>query len=150
MNPFLVAFLALGAVLVVLLVMGGLEKIGIIGELGRWHPVALAAMTGAMTGFLCSIFVVAPIFLSLLLGGFALLALHYRGEGRWPELGLLLIACGAVLAILWGSVVVLTAAGTRADVDTGLTVPVFFGAGVLILSLGAATLVLRPGRPTPE
>lgn len=150
MNPFLVAFLALAAALVVLLVMGGLEKIGIIGELGRWHPVALAAVTGAMTGFLCSIFVVAPIFLSLLLGGFALLALHYRGEGRWPELGLLLIACGSVLAILWGSVVVLTAAGMRADVDTGLTVPVFFGAGVLILSLGAATLVLRPGRPTPE
>jgi hypothetical protein len=62
----------------------------------------------------------------------------------------MLIACGAVLAILWGSVVVLTTAGMRTDVDTGLTVPVFFGVGVLILSLGAATLVLRPGRPTPE
>jgi hypothetical protein len=150
MNPFLVAFLALAAAFVLLLGIGALEKIGTVGGLPRWHPVALAAVAGAMVGFLCSIFVVAPIFLSLLLGGFALLALHYRGEGRWPELGALLLACGAVLAILWGSVVVLTAAGMRTDVDTGLTVPVFFGAGVLILSLGAATLVLRPGRPTPE
>jgi hypothetical protein len=150
MNPFLVAFLALCAVLAVLLVIGGLEKVGIIGELPRWHPVALAAACGALIGFLCSIFVVAPIFLSLLLGGFALLALHYRGDGRWPELGSMLVACGAVLAILWGSIVVLTVAGMRTDVDTGLTVPVFFGVGVLILSLGAATLVLRPGRPTPE
>lgn len=150
MNPFLVLFLVLGAALVVLLLIGLLGRTGTIAEPGRWHPVAMAGVAGALIGFLCSVFVVAPIFLSLLLGGFALLALHYRGDGRWPELGSMLIACGAVLAILWGSVVVLTAAGMRTDVDTGLTVPVFFGAGVLILSLGAATLVLRPGRPTPE
>ena len=148
MNPFLVLFLALCAVLAVLLLIGLLGRTGAIAEPGRWHPVAMAGVAGALIGFLCSVFVVAPIFLSLLLGGFALLALHYRGEGRWPELGLLLAACGGTLAALWGSVIVLTAAG-REPIDAGLTVPVFFGAGVLILTLGAVTLLLRPGKP-PE
>jgi hypothetical protein len=149
MNPFLVLFLVLGAALVVLLLIGLLGRTGAIAEPGRWHPVAMAGVAGALIGFLCSVFVVAPIFLSLLLGGFALLALHYRGEGRWPELGILLVACGGMLALLWGSVVVLTAAGVREAIDAGLTVPVFFGAGVLILTLGAVTLMLRPGKP-PE
>jgi hypothetical protein len=99
-----------------------------------------------MGGMVALVFLVVIPFLCVLLGGLALLALHYRGDGRWIELGLLLAAFGASWVVGVGGAVIpqLLAGGAVAG---GWLGPTLLGVGLAMLSLGIGTLLLRPGTP---
>ncbi|HET7684913.1 MAG TPA: hypothetical protein VFM19_00700 [Candidatus Limnocylindria bacterium] len=144
MNVFFVAFLACAALGAVLLGWALLARVGAVGEPGIAHRIAVAFVSGALIGLSITAFVAITPFLALLVGGAALLALQYRGEGRWPELAVLLVTLGGVVALMWGIVVVpLLVAG--APLPGGPIGPLLFGGGVVVVTLGIATLFLRPG-----
>lgn len=146
MNPLLAALLSattLGALLVAWDLLG---RMGVVAEPGRVQTAGLAIVAGAMIGMTAIVFLVVIPFLCVLLGGLALLALHYRGDGRWIELGLLLAAFGAswVIAVGWVVIPQLLVGGA---VSGGWLGPTLVGVGLATLSLGIGTLLLRPGAP---
>lgn len=149
MIPVQLVFVAFAASGAILFAHGLLARVGVVPEPGTWHRVAIAAVSGVLLGISTTILVVAVVFLSLLLGGLALLALHYRGDGRWPELGALFVTFGGTWVVLWG-LIVIPAFLSDAALPSGFIAPAIFGVGVAILTLGIVTLVRRPGRPTGD
>ena len=148
MNPLLLAYLLASAVGAALLVYWLLSKVGTVGEPGAAHRTLVAADCGVLLGLSITIFLPIVPFLAILVGGYALLALHYRGEGRWPELAAFLGFGGATLALLWG-LIVIPPLLRGAPVAGSWIGPAAFGVGVVSLTLGIATLILRPEAPAP-
>ena len=149
MNPILLAYLLFAALGAVLLAWGVLFRLGVVPEPGTPHRVGVAVVSGVLFGLSTTIFLPVIFLTGILLGAVALLALHYRGEGRWLELGLLLISLGITWTVMWG-LVVLPPALSDVPVAGGWVSVLMFGAGVAILSLGVATLVLKPAAPPPD
>lgn len=149
MNPILLAYLVVSGLGAVLLVWGILFRLGALPEPGTPHRVGVAVVSGVLFGLSISIFLLTVFLTGILLGAVALLALHYRGEGRWLELGLLMLSLGGVWAVLWGLVVLPPALADTA-VPGGWISILMFGAGVAIFALGLATLVLKPAAPRPD
>ncbi len=144
MNPFLAAFLACAALGTILLGWALLARAGAVREPGIAHRLAVAFISGALIGLSITAFVAITPFLALLVGGAALLALQYRGEGRWAELAAFLVTLGGVVTLMWG-IVVLPLLLAGAPLPGGPIGPLLFGGGVVVITLGIATLFLRPG-----
>jgi hypothetical protein len=148
MNPLLLAYLVASGIGALLLAYWVLGRIGTVEEPGLLHRVMVAVDAGVLLGLSITIFLPIVPFLAILVGSYALLALHYRGEGRWPELAAFLSSGGATLALLWGLVVVPPLL-RGAPVAGSWIGPAAFGVGVVSLTLGIATLILRPEAPAP-
>ncbi len=147
MHPLLLAFIITTAVGGALVIASLLGRLGAIPEPGTWHGALVAADAGVLFGLLSTVFLVVVPFLALLLGGFSLLALHYRGDGRWAQLGLLFATFGATWTVVWGYIV-LPALLDGVAVPAGWVGVAIFGAGLASLAVGIAALVLRPAAPT--
>ena len=148
MNPLLLAYLVATGVGALLLGYWLLSKVGTVGEPGIAHRTLVAADSGVLFGLSITIFLPIVPFLAIMVGGYALLALHYRGEGRWAELAAFLGFGGATLALLWG-LIVIPPLLRGAPVAGNWIGPAAFGVGVVSLTLGIATLFVRPKAPAP-
>ncbi len=130
MTPFLVTYGAMALIGAVLATWTLLARVDLVPAPPELVRPASSLVWGAVLGITSAIFAdlarASIVFLALLVGGTALLALHYRGDGRWLELAALLTGYGVSWVVL----------GAWAG-------PLLFGVGVVVTTLGLVALVIR-------